>query len=308
MSAHTRVLDVADVAAAACRAERIPSLVGTLDDARAGAMLSLSPRADPDRVLGGLAARITGRAGGSRDSLVIGVGAAVGSIRDVRRSFLEASQVADVAAEHPDGWGPGDGSGRPPFYRLVTCACGACCTCSATTRGCRLSWSGNWARCSPNRTRRCSACSPLFSPPEATRRRRPSTRTWPGRRSTNGSGGSSASWVPTWVRLNRARRCTWRCWPWRRPGRGGGGQGPTKIEEGSGGRPEGGPAGAPPGRQGRDPTPEAPGPPSAYKNPPYRIPGQERPRQASRTWLARSTTGPSQLHGKLIQRSVRFQT
>ncbi len=30
--------------------------------------------------------------------------------------------------------------------------------------------------------------------------------------------------------------------------------------------------------------------------------------QASKTWPARSTTGPSQLHGKLIQRSVRFQT
>ena len=59
------MLDIADAAAAACRAERIPSLVGTLDDARAGAMLSLSPHADPDRVLHGLTARITERAGGS---------------------------------------------------------------------------------------------------------------------------------------------------------------------------------------------------------------------------------------------------
>ncbi len=114
VSAHARVLDVAGAAAAACRAERIPSLVGTLDDARAGAMLSLSPRADPDRVLRALSARI-----GSHDSLVIGVGAAAGSIRDVRRSFLEASQVADVAAERPDGWGADGGSGRPPFYRLA---------------------------------------------------------------------------------------------------------------------------------------------------------------------------------------------
>ena len=127
VSAHARVLDVADAAAAACRAERIPSLVGTLDDARAGAMLSLSPHADPDRVLHGLAARITERAGGSGSrpgELVIGVGAVAGSIRDVRRSFLEASQVADVAAERPDGWpaagGPAAaGSGRPLFYRLA---------------------------------------------------------------------------------------------------------------------------------------------------------------------------------------------
>jgi purine catabolism regulator len=116
VSAHARVLDVADAVAAACRAERIPSLVGTLDDARAGAMLSLSPRADADRVLGSLA----GRLGPDWDGLIIGVGAAVGSIRDVRRSFLEASQVADVAAERPDGWSPaGPGPGRPPFYRLA---------------------------------------------------------------------------------------------------------------------------------------------------------------------------------------------
>jgi purine catabolism regulator len=131
ISAHARVLDVADAAAAACRAERVPSLVGTLDDARAGAMLSLSPHADPDRVLHGLAARITERAGGSGwrpGELVIGVGAVAGSIRDVRRSFLEATQVADVAAERPDGWpaagGPDGGpaaadSGRPLFYRLA---------------------------------------------------------------------------------------------------------------------------------------------------------------------------------------------
>jgi purine catabolism regulator len=59
---------------------------------------------------------------------VIGVGAVAGSIRDVRRSFLEATQVADVAAERPDGWpaaggpdgGPAaGGSGRPLFYRLA---------------------------------------------------------------------------------------------------------------------------------------------------------------------------------------------
>jgi purine catabolism regulator len=91
-------------------------------------MLSLSPRADQDRVLGGLAARITERLGASLDGLVIGVGATAGSIRDVRRSFLEASQVADVAAERPDGWVAGSGNlgnlgnlgpDRPAFYRLA---------------------------------------------------------------------------------------------------------------------------------------------------------------------------------------------
>ncbi len=113
LSAHARVLDVADITAAACRAERIPSLVGTLDDARAGAMLSLGPRADSERVLTSLATRIRDRIGADPDGLVIGVGATVGSIRDVRRSFLEASQVADVAAERPAV------TGRPLFYRLA---------------------------------------------------------------------------------------------------------------------------------------------------------------------------------------------
>jgi purine catabolism regulator len=111
ISAHARVLDLADTAAAACRAERIPSLVGTLDDDRAGAMLSLGPRVEPDDVLARLATRIRDRAGVDPAVLVIGVGATAGSIRDVRRSFLEASQVADVAASHPDGH-------DPLFYRL----------------------------------------------------------------------------------------------------------------------------------------------------------------------------------------------
>jgi PucR family transcriptional regulator, purine catabolism regulatory protein len=111
VSAHARVLDLADAAAGACRAERILSLVGTLDDDRAGAMLSLAPQAEPDDMLTRLATRIRDRAGMDSGVLVIGVGATAESIRDVRRSFLEASQVADVAASHPDGH-------DPLFYRL----------------------------------------------------------------------------------------------------------------------------------------------------------------------------------------------
>jgi len=111
MPAHARVLDLADATAAACRAERIPSLVGTLDDDRAGAMLSLGLRVEPDDVLTSLATRIRERAGADPEALVVGVGATAGSIRDVRRSFLEASQVADVAASRLD-------SAAALFYRL----------------------------------------------------------------------------------------------------------------------------------------------------------------------------------------------
>ncbi|HEY1915123.1 MAG TPA: PucR family transcriptional regulator ligand-binding domain-containing protein [Streptosporangiaceae bacterium] len=109
ITAHARMLDVADVTAAVCRGEQIPALVGTLDDVQAGAMLSLGPRVFADDVLTTLATRIRERLGAGHDSLVIGVGATVGSIREVRRSFLEASQVAEVAAETGQG---------PPFYRL----------------------------------------------------------------------------------------------------------------------------------------------------------------------------------------------
>jgi PucR family transcriptional regulator, purine catabolism regulatory protein len=88
-------------------------------------MLSLSPRADADQVLTGLATRIRERLGSSvypgsvHDGLVIGVGAAVASIRDVRRSFLEASQVAEVAeVAHQGPKDRQDPAPRPAFYRL----------------------------------------------------------------------------------------------------------------------------------------------------------------------------------------------
>ncbi len=113
ISAHARVLEAADVLAEACRAARVPALVGTLDtaligkDGRAGAMLSLGPGTSAGEVLGAVAGKVRDRLG----PVVIGVGAVVDSaradsIRDVRRSFLEAGQVADVAA------------GDLPFYRL----------------------------------------------------------------------------------------------------------------------------------------------------------------------------------------------
>jgi purine catabolism regulator len=107
ISAHARVLEAADVLADACRAERVPALVGTLDDVRAGAMLALRQGAEADAVLTSLAGRVRERLG----AVVIGVGAAADSIKDVRRSFLEADQVADVA-------GASLGDARP-FYRLT---------------------------------------------------------------------------------------------------------------------------------------------------------------------------------------------
>jgi len=108
ISAHARVLEAADVLAEACRAARIPALVGTLDaaligaDGRAGAMLSLPIGTAADEVLATIAGRVRDRLG----PVVIGAGGIADSIRDVRRSFLEAEQVAEVA------------SGELPYYRL----------------------------------------------------------------------------------------------------------------------------------------------------------------------------------------------
>jgi len=109
ISAHTRVLEAADAVAAACRAEQVPALVGTLDDVQAGALLSLAPQAGADQVLTAIATRVFERLSSSH--WVLGAGAAAGSIREVRRSFLEAGQVAEVAADRP-------GPDQPLVYRL----------------------------------------------------------------------------------------------------------------------------------------------------------------------------------------------
>jgi purine catabolism regulator len=106
LAAQARALQVADATAAACRAGRVPALVGSLDDTRVGALLALPPRADPDAVLGRLADRLRRRLGNDD---VIGAGSVVDSVPEVQRSFLEAEQVAEVAARNGGGLA---------FYRL----------------------------------------------------------------------------------------------------------------------------------------------------------------------------------------------
>ena len=106
LAAHARGLQVADAAAAACRSCRVPALVGSLDDTRVGALLVLPPRSDPDAVLGRLAGQLRKRLGADD---VIGAGSVVDSVGDVQRAFVEAEQVAEVAAR---------GGAARPFYRL----------------------------------------------------------------------------------------------------------------------------------------------------------------------------------------------
>ncbi len=107
LSAHAAVLGVAEAVADACRSARVPALVGSLDDVRAGALMSLPEQADTDEVLRALSARLTARL--SVLPVVIGIGPPAMTLREVRRSFLDAREVADVAIRQPDG---------RPYYRL----------------------------------------------------------------------------------------------------------------------------------------------------------------------------------------------
>jgi PucR family transcriptional regulator, purine catabolism regulatory protein len=116
ISAHARIAEVTEALADACRDGRVPALVGSLDDVRAGALLSLPPRADADAELTALAARLRAQLRPPRPQLrlggepfVLGIGSATETLRDVRRSFLEARQVGDVAIRRPED---------RPFYRL----------------------------------------------------------------------------------------------------------------------------------------------------------------------------------------------
>jgi PucR family transcriptional regulator, purine catabolism regulatory protein len=137
------ILGVAEALAGACRAARVPALVGALDDLRAGALLSLPQGANADASLRAVAARLAARSGrapwsrgpssargasagpepGSSPGHVIGVGAPSGSLRQVRDGFREAREVADVAIGHagvpdaPDGRDVPDGP--RPYYRLA---------------------------------------------------------------------------------------------------------------------------------------------------------------------------------------------
>jgi phosphoribosylcarboxyaminoimidazole (NCAIR) mutase len=116
LSSPVAVLEVAEAVAAACRAAGVPALVGALDDVRAGALLSLPADADPGETLTALAARLAARSApgaprrpGEHAAFVIGTGPPAATLRDVRGSFREAREVADVAVRHPDG---------RPYYRL----------------------------------------------------------------------------------------------------------------------------------------------------------------------------------------------
>ncbi len=116
LEAQERMRDVAETVAAAVRDSRAVALVGGVDDTTVGVLLSLPPREDVDPVLERVSAALTDRVtGGSSvlapDDWVMAVGSVVASVRDVRRAFLEAAQVADAVPS-------GDEAGPRAFFRL----------------------------------------------------------------------------------------------------------------------------------------------------------------------------------------------
>jgi PucR family transcriptional regulator, purine catabolism regulatory protein len=96
--------ELAESAAGVVRSIRVLALVGAVDDSSVGILVSAADSARADSAVEALAAAWDEVPGGQ----VIAVGSVVDDLRDVRRSFLEAAQVADAATHQPER----------PFYRL----------------------------------------------------------------------------------------------------------------------------------------------------------------------------------------------
>jgi purine catabolism regulator len=118
LSAQAIVDGIAEALAGSCREARVPALVSSLDDVRVGALLSLPAQADTDRVLRQVCARLASATNLSQPGAVtpvIGVGSPAAVMADVRRSFLDAREVADVALRQP---GHDRSAADRPYYRL----------------------------------------------------------------------------------------------------------------------------------------------------------------------------------------------
>ncbi|MFC8454168.1 PucR family transcriptional regulator [Kitasatospora sp. NPDC057223] len=127
LEAQARLRDFTELAATAVRACRLSALVGALDDEGVGVLIALGSQQDEHSALDAFAAALrrlaadTGRdaAGGGAQPVppqvfepVVAVGSSVGSVRDARRTLLEATQVADAALHDAPG-------GRAAaYYRL----------------------------------------------------------------------------------------------------------------------------------------------------------------------------------------------
>jgi purine catabolism regulator len=118
MATQEALRDLAEATALAARRARVAALVGVVDDTSVRALLSVTPQADTDAVLGRLAREIHHAASATPRALpvVVAVGSKVTAVSDARRSLVEAAQVAQAALRSPDS--PGVGYHRLDDVRL----------------------------------------------------------------------------------------------------------------------------------------------------------------------------------------------
>lgn len=110
MADQAELTRLAESTADALKGTRTLGLVGVLDDATVGLLLAVRNSAGVESSLSTISARITRSADeADRGHVVIAAGSTVTDVVEVRRSFLEAAQVADVARE----------GARRPFHRLT---------------------------------------------------------------------------------------------------------------------------------------------------------------------------------------------
>lgn len=113
LAGQQRLADLTEAAARSCHEESLPALIGSLDETHVGILLTLPARADEERSLSSAADRLRHTA---TEDFVMGVGTTVTSVRDCRRSLLEARQVADIVARQSGG--APDGVPQATYYRL----------------------------------------------------------------------------------------------------------------------------------------------------------------------------------------------
>ncbi|MFE0460189.1 PucR family transcriptional regulator [Kitasatospora sp. NPDC058965] len=117
LEAQARLRDFTELAAGAARSCRLAALVGALDDEGVGLLIALGSQQDEHTALEGFAAtlrRLLADSGKEKDGTppVVAVGSSVGSVRDARRTLMEATQVADAALHDAPG------ARAASYYRL----------------------------------------------------------------------------------------------------------------------------------------------------------------------------------------------
>jgi purine catabolism regulator len=97
------VRDLAEVVASAARAQRVPAVVGAVDDVAVRALLAVPLTADTEELVRRLATAVHQGCAASPYALpvVIGLGTTVGAVSDARRSLVEAAHVAAAALRSP---------------------------------------------------------------------------------------------------------------------------------------------------------------------------------------------------------------